>query len=60
MDIFSYESIEHLNKLISYYQSVSFAAGTTNSRIYELEQIIGGLTKCKFEIARKLAQNKQS
>lgn len=52
------KTIEVLNDVISYYQSISLSGSIANSRIYEIEKIISGLIAAKFDIARKLSASK--
>ena len=55
MEKLNANTIEVLNDVISYYQSISLSGSISNSRIYEIEKIIAGLIAAKFDIARKLS-----
>lgn len=58
MEKINENTLEVLNDVISYYQSISLSGSIANSRIYEIEKIISGLTAAKFDIARKLSAAK--
>lgn len=58
MEKINENTLDVLNDVIYYYQSISLSGSIANSRIYEIERIISGLTAAKFDIARKLSATK--
>lgn len=58
MEKINEKTLEVLNDIISYYQAIPLSCSPANSRIYEIEKIIAGLTAAKFDIARKLSAAK--
>lgn len=58
MEKINENTLDVLNDVIYFYQSISLSGSISNSRIYEIEKIISGLTAAKFDIARKLSAAK--